>query len=92
MMVTDIAQDLEQPASAGTSPTPEPPATARPLRGHAAKILEAVTALRGEGKLPPNMRPNHRDSLIRNWLRNAGYGEDIPDRNAIRRVYRRLGL
>jgi hypothetical protein len=85
--VTDAAiEDI--PAS--ISPGSEPPAC--PLRGHAAKVLEAVTALRAEGRLPPNMWPTHRDKLIQDQLRKAGYGEDIPDRNAIRRAWQRLGL
>jgi hypothetical protein len=85
-----IATEPEPDGSASTSPEPEPPAC--PLRGHATKILEAVTALRAEGKLPPNLRPTHRDKRIQDWLRKAEYGEDIPDRNAIRRAWRRLGL
>jgi hypothetical protein len=57
----------------------------RPRGGHHAKIHEAVTALRAAGRLPTHLRTGHRDQLIIQWLEEAGYGSDLPDRNAIRR-------
>jgi hypothetical protein len=48
--------------------------------------------LRAQGRLPPHLRPSHRDKLIQDWLSEAGYGKDISDRNAIRRAWQRLGF
>jgi hypothetical protein len=91
MPTEDVAPNhLESDGSASASPEPEPPAL--PRSGHAAKILEAVKALRAEGKLPPNLRPMHFNKRVQDWLRDEGYEGDIPDRNAIHRVRRRFGL
>jgi hypothetical protein len=80
--------DLEPGGSASSSPT----ATAQSRRGHWPKIHEAVTALRAQGKLPPNLRPCHRDGRIQKWLlaEAEAYGDDLPDRWAIRRYFQTL--
>src|SRR5262245_33542325 len=95
----DIASDQEPEAADCCPPASVPSASARPLRGHQAKIAEAVAALRAEGKLPPQLRPGHRDRLVTNWLIAAGYGElaegvdkhldDLPSPRALRRYFER---
>jgi|KBSSwiStaDraftv2_1062776.scaffolds.fasta_scaffold2587407_2 hypothetical protein len=83
-VIEDIAQDLESEAG---STSPGPPATARPQRGHAAKIGLAVAALRADGLLPLHLRPVQRDRLILEWLIAEGYGDDLPSRRAIKRYF-----
>jgi hypothetical protein len=73
--------------AASPSPTPEPQAPARPLRGHAAKIERAARALWANGVPPPGLRPVHRDKLIMDWLDANGYGEDRPSPRAIARWF-----
>jgi hypothetical protein len=88
MPADDLRRHREPRALASASPAPETPA--RPRRGHAPKLAEAVAALRADRKLPPNLRPSHRDKRIQDWLTAAGYGNDLPDRTAIRRYFQIL--
>jgi hypothetical protein len=85
VLTEDIADDLE-PEAANPSSPPESAEAANP------SSPPEPAALRANGKLPTHLRINHRDKRIRDWLIEAGYGNDIPDRNAIRRAWRRLGL
>jgi hypothetical protein len=70
--------------TAGDLTEAKPP---QPRRGHHAKIHEAVTTLRAQGKLPHNLRPGQRNKRIWDWLTQAGYGDDLPDRNALHRYF-----
>jgi hypothetical protein len=82
----DIAGNLE-PEAANAGPVPVPSVTARPQRGHAAKIGLAVQALRAQGLLPPHLRPVQRDRIIIEWLIANGYRDDLPSRRAIKRWF-----
>jgi len=55
------------------------------LRGHGAKIAEAVRLLRADDRLPPYLRPVERNRRIIEWLIENGYAPDLPSRHAIDR-------
>jgi hypothetical protein len=78
----DIAGDPEPEAE-----SPSPASESRPLRGHHAKIAEVEAELLAEGKLPPNLRPCHRDKIILERLDAKGYGKDRPSPRALRRYF-----
>ena len=55
------------------------------LRGHGAKIAEALTALQAAGDLPSNLRPTELHKRVCAWLMSAGYQEkELPSRWAVR--------
>jgi hypothetical protein len=68
----------------------EPQPSPRPLRGHFAKIAEAVAELCAEGKLLPNMRTSHRDKLVLDRIDTKGHGKDRPSRQALARFFARV--
>jgi hypothetical protein len=74
-----------EPEAGKASFTPEPPAT------HFPKIAAAVRALQAKGKWPPNMRPSQAFRLVISQLIADGHGDDLPERDTVRRARKRLG-
>jgi hypothetical protein len=60
------------------------------MRGHHAKIAEAVTALQDRGLLPPHLTAGERNAVIWLELKAQGYTDaQMPKRDAIRRFFER---
>jgi hypothetical protein len=89
MTTTEYIDHDLGPKPAGTpaaAPSVPPP---RSRQGHRPKIRAAFDALERDGLLPPHLRPCARFRVAIDWLMAAGYANDLPERDAIEREYKR---